>query len=91
MPAADRRQTALLTSTLRAGESIDDDVAVVVSTSGTTGAPKGALLTRSALVSSAEATYERLGGAGRWLLALPAHHIAGLQVLVRSTWRAPHP
>ncbi|UAK58585.1 o-succinylbenzoate--CoA ligase [Mycolicibacterium smegmatis] len=85
VPAADRRQTALLTSTLRAGESIDDDVAVVVSTSGTTGAPKGALLTRSALVSSAEATYERLGGAGRWLLALPAHHIAGLQVLVRST------
>ncbi|WP_006247261.1 o-succinylbenzoate--CoA ligase [Mycolicibacterium tusciae] len=25
-----------------------------------------------------------LGGAGRWLLALPAHHVAGLQVLVRS-------
>jgi O-succinylbenzoic acid--CoA ligase len=69
---------------LRAGEQIDDDVAVVVSTSGTTGVPKGAMLTASALTASAEATHRRLGGAGRWLLALPAYHIAGLQVLVRS-------
>lgn len=69
---------------LRVGEPIDDDVAVVVSTSGTTGTPKGALLSAAALVASATATQERLGGPGAWLLALPAHHIAGLQVLVRS-------
>ena len=69
---------------MRAGEPIDDDVAVVVSTSGTTGAPKGAMLTASALTASAEATHRRLGGPGRWLLALPAYHVAGLQVLVRS-------
>ena len=30
------------------------------------------------------ATHEVLGGTGTWLLALPAHHIAGLQVLIRS-------
>ncbi len=78
------RQTALLTTSLRAGEDIDDDVAVVVSTSGTTGTPKGAMLTASALMASAEATHRRLGGPGRWLLALPAHHVAGFQVLVRS-------
>lgn len=83
-PADDERQTSLLTTSLRAGEEIDDDVAVVVSTSGTTGAPKGAMLTAAALVASAEATHERLGGPGRWLLALPAYHVAGLQVLVRS-------
>jgi O-succinylbenzoic acid--CoA ligase len=73
-----------LTTSLRAGEPIDDDVAVVVSTSGTTGVPKGAMLTASALTASAEATHRRLGGHGRWLLALPAYHVAGLQVLVRS-------
>jgi O-succinylbenzoic acid--CoA ligase len=56
----------------------------VVTTSGTTGVPKGALLTAAALTASATATHDRLGGPGRWLLALPAHHIAGLQVLVRS-------
>ena len=84
VPADDARQTPLLTTSLRAGETIDDDVAVVVSTSGTTGAPKGAMLTASALTASAEATHDRLGGPGRWLLALPAYHVAGLQVLVRS-------
>ena len=84
VPEADERETSLLTTSLRAGSDIDDEVAVVVSTSGTTGTPKGALLTVSALTASAEATHDRLGGAGQWLLALPAHHVAGLQVLVRS-------
>ncbi|HEX2285087.1 MAG TPA: o-succinylbenzoate--CoA ligase, partial [Mycobacterium sp.] len=84
VPADDARETSLLTTSLRADSEIDDDVAVVVSTSGTTGAPKGALLTASALTASAQATHRRLGGPGRWLLALPAHHVAGLQVLVRS-------
>ena len=84
VPADDGGQTRVLTTALRAGEQIDDDVAVVVSTSGTTGVPKGAMLTAAALRASAEATHRRLGGAGRWLLALPAYHVAGLQVLVRS-------
>ncbi len=69
---------------LRVGEAIDDDVALVATTSGTTGTPKGALLTAAALTASAVATHDRLGGPGRWLLALPSYHIAGIQVLVRS-------
>ncbi|GAA2782751.1 o-succinylbenzoate--CoA ligase [Crossiella cryophila] len=62
----------------------DLDVALIVPTSGSTGTPKGVLLTEAALRASAAATHERLGGPGRWLLALPVHHIAGLQVLTRS-------
>ncbi|MCV7428835.1 o-succinylbenzoate--CoA ligase [Mycobacterium montefiorense] len=69
---------------LRVGEAIDDDIALVATTSGTTGTPKGALLTAAALTASAAATHDRLGGPGSWLLALPPHHIAGIQVLVRS-------
>ncbi|WP_442931658.1 o-succinylbenzoate--CoA ligase [Mycobacterium sp. 050128] len=69
---------------LRVGEAVDDDVALVVTTSGTTGKPKGALLTAAALTASAAATHDRLGGPGSWLLALPPYHIAGIQVLVRS-------
>lgn len=42
------------------------------------------MLTGPALAASATATHDRLGGPGRWLLALPAHHIAGIQVVVRS-------
>ncbi|MFC0714100.1 o-succinylbenzoate--CoA ligase [Cellulomonas biazotea] len=63
---------------------VGDDVAVVVGTSGSTGEPRGVLLSATALRASADATHRRLGGPGRWLLALPAHHVAGLQVLVRS-------
>lgn len=74
----------LLTTTLGIGEDIDDDVAVVVTTSGTTGMPKGAMLTAPALIASASATHDRLSGPGTWLLALPAYHVAGLQVMVRS-------
>lgn len=77
-------QTALLIETLRAGRQIDDSIAAVVSTSGTTGTPKGAMLTAAALIASASATHDRLGGPGHWLLALPAYHVAGLQVLIRS-------
>ncbi len=84
VPADDERESSLLTTSLRAGAEVDDDVALVVPTSGTTGVPKGALLTAAALSASAEATHHRLGGPGSWLLALAAHHIAGLQVLVRS-------
>src|SRR5699024_11449713 len=68
----------------RAGEEIESDIALVVPTSGSTGTPKGAQLTAHNLISSADATYQRLGGLGHWLLAMPAHHIAGLQVLIRS-------
>jgi len=55
-----------------------------VPTSGSTGEPKTVLLDAAALTTSAEATHERLGGPGTWLLALPTSHIAGIQVLVRS-------
>ncbi|MBW3084766.1 putative 2-succinylbenzoate--CoA ligase [Austwickia sp. TVS 96-490-7B] len=65
-------------------QTLPDDLAVVVGTSGSTGAPKLALLTATALRASAAATADRLGGTGDWLLALPAHHVAGMQVVVRA-------
>ena len=64
--------------------TLPDDLAVAIATSGSTGTPKLSLLTAANLIASAEATAERLGGHGQWLLTLPPHHIAGLQVLLRS-------
>jgi O-succinylbenzoic acid--CoA ligase len=59
-------------------------LALTMGTSGSTGRPKLAMLTGAALRASADATHDRLGGQGHWLMALPAHHVAGIQVLVRS-------
>lgn len=56
----------------------------MVATSGSTGAPKLVALGAEAMLHSARATHERLGGPGRWLLAMPAQRVGGLQVLVRS-------
>jgi o-succinylbenzoate---CoA ligase len=71
----------------RVPDTLDDlpeGLALTIGTSGSTGRPKLAMLTSAALRASADATHDRLGGQGQWLLALPAHHVAGIQVLVRS-------
>ena len=62
----------------------DDAEPVVVETSGSSGEPKHVVLSRAAVLASVAATERRLGGAGRWLLALPPSYVAGLQVVVRS-------
>jgi o-succinylbenzoate---CoA ligase len=72
--------------TKAAAAGVDDDVAVVLATSGSTGLPKGAELTAAALTASATSSLARLGATSgeRWLCCLPVHHISGLAVLVRS-------
>lgn len=64
---------------------------LLVETSGSTGEPKGVVLSRSALRASAAATESRLGGPGQWLLNLPAGYVAGLQVLFRSVVAGTEP
>lgn len=84
LPHNDEARANKLLNTQRPGSPIDPEVALVMATSGSTGTPKGAMLSPLNLVSSADATHQFLGGEGAWLLAMPAHHIAGVQVLVRS-------
>jgi O-succinylbenzoic acid--CoA ligase len=64
----------------------DPATAVIIGTSGSTGDPKGVELSAAALSHSARASLARAGArpGERWLLCLPASHVAGLQVLVRS-------
>jgi o-succinylbenzoate---CoA ligase len=89
--AAGTRPPALPDPAGHAPTELPDGVALVVGTSGSTGSPKLAMLTAAALVASASATHERLGGAGQWLLPMPAHHVAGVQVLVRSLLAGTEP
>jgi O-succinylbenzoic acid--CoA ligase len=59
-------------------------VALVVETSGSTGTGKRVALSSEALLAGAAAADAALGGPGAWVLALPTHYIAGLNVLTRS-------
>lgn len=63
---------------------VEQRVALVVETSGSTGAPKRVALSADAVLASAAAADGALGAPGQWLLALPVHYIAGLNVLARS-------
>lgn len=64
----------------------DADIAIVVHTSGSTGAPRPVALSFGNLEASARGSAARLGtdDADRWLCPLPLSHVGGLSVLVRS-------
>ncbi|CAN5363914.1 hypothetical protein BH11MYX1_BH11MYX1_20490 [soil metagenome] len=59
--------------------------AFVLFTSGSTGASKGVVLSRTAIVAAAHASAARLGWRedDHWLLALPMAHAGGLSIVVR--------
>jgi O-succinylbenzoic acid--CoA ligase len=61
--------------------------ALVLATSGTSGAPKGVVLTHAALEASARATNAALAvdpATDRWLSCLPLAHVGGLSVVTRA-------
>ena len=68
------------------GEQVTTGDAVVVATSGTTGLPKGVVLTHDAIRASAIATSTRLDVSNNdaWFACLPVSHIGGLSVILRS-------
>ena len=69
------------------GRPVEPGDALVVATSGTTGTPKGAVLTHGAIAASAEATSARLDvepATDRWLACLPLAHVGGLSVVTRA-------
>jgi len=80
----DPAAAARVVRAVAADQPVDDDCAVVLTTSGSTGEPKGVVLSRAALIASAEATHERLGGQGQWLLPMKPYFVGGLQILTRS-------
>jgi O-succinylbenzoic acid--CoA ligase len=73
-------------SALATGRSVDDDIGLVMLTSGSSGPPRAAQLSWDALRASAELTESTLRGdqAPVWYPCLPANHIGGLAVLLRA-------
>ncbi len=80
------------------GQRVDDEVGLVMLTSGSSGPPKAAELTWRALRASADLTETALRAEVPtvWFPCLPANHIGGLAVLLRAIfsdasllWGAP--
>jgi len=72
---------------LEGGEPVAEGDALVVATSGTTGEPRGVVLTHDAVRASALATSARLRvdpSRDRWLACLPLSHVGGLSVVTRA-------
>ncbi len=72
---------------LSGGLPVEEGDALVVATSGTSGQPKGVVLTHDAIAASARATTQRLGidpSRHTWLACLPLAHIGGMSVVTRS-------
>jgi o-succinylbenzoate---CoA ligase len=69
------------------GLPVEEGDALVMATSGSSGQPKGVVLTHDALLASARATSERMGIAPArhsWLACLPLAHVGGLSVITRA-------
>ena len=64
----------------------DIDTALVAATSGSTGAPRGVIITRATLRAAVEASWAHLPGLRdcAWVLALPVTSIGGFGALVRA-------
>ncbi len=75
-----------LRTEMRVGEAVEPGDALVVATSGSTGSPKGVVLTHDAVTASARATSDRLGvlADDQWLACLPLSHVGGLSVVTRA-------
>lgn len=72
---------------LAGGRPVRAGDALVVATSGTSGEPKGVVLTHDAVAASARATSTRLRidpHRDHWLACLPLAHVGGLSVVTRA-------
>jgi len=89
-PAVLPQQSGTTSGPPGAPSSVDEHVALVIETSGSTGVPKRVALSGEALLASAEGSATAMAGraadtrSSQWILALPVHYIAGVNVLLRS-------
>jgi O-succinylbenzoic acid--CoA ligase len=75
-----------LLAAMGVGAPVEPGDALVVATSGSTGEPRGVVLTHDAVAASAWATSTRLGVTDddHWLACLPLSHVGGLSVVTRA-------
>jgi O-succinylbenzoic acid--CoA ligase len=82
----DAERHAEIEATARSAHTLPADAAAILYTSGTTGRARGAVLTRAALIASAQANAANLGWHDNdlWLAVMPIARVGGLSILTRS-------
>ena len=73
-------------SSLPNGRPMQDGDALVIASSGSTGAPKGIIHTHSSLLAGAQASASRLQltSDDHWLVCIPVSHVGGFSVISRA-------
>ncbi|WP_342374090.1 o-succinylbenzoate--CoA ligase [Myxococcus stipitatus] len=89
LPGAESLESFRSDASSSTATALDESAArVILLTSGTTGRPKGALLTEGNFRASSRASAANLGAhpAPRWLGTLPLFHVGGLAMLTRTAY-----
>ena len=73
-------------SSLPNGRPLQEDDALVIASSGSTGSPKGIIHTHSSLLAGAQASASRLQltADDHWLVCIPVSHVGGFSVITRA-------
>ena len=73
-------------SSLPNGRAMQDGDALVIASSGSTGAPKGIIHSHSSILAGAKASASRLqlGASDHWLVCIPVSHVGGFSVISRA-------
>ena len=74
------------TSSLPNGRPMHDGDALVIASSGSTGAPKGIVHSHSSILAGAQASASRLqlSSNDHWLVCIPVSHVGGFSVIARA-------
>ena len=79
-------EASFTASSLPNGRPMQDGDALVIASSGSTGAPKGIIHTHSSILAGAQASASRmqLTSDDHWLVCIPVSHVGGFTVISRA-------
>jgi O-succinylbenzoic acid--CoA ligase len=84
LPSSNTPRTQAVIAAIAPQLPVSDEIALIATTSGSTGNPKAVLLSHAAVMASISAVNTELGFTPQWHLVLPLQHIAGTMTALRG-------